>query len=244
MTRNGTTMGLSPLHVCRLVLPILASATLVGCTEGMSDFSQGRGSSGGNTPITEAPCSETVKVFDSAGAAQPNLAISALPPGIYRHENTEVYIENKVGPTGNPTHVSRIQYLERETSNDPLVPTFVSGRRCKESKGTFVAYSSQIAASTEIKRYNNGLFDVKTRNYNLSFPDVFNSTFLATIGGDLRSTDEGTLASQIGSYWNGGYRFARRSGEVYELHGLRIETGRAIYGKVVYSRERLPSNSL
>lgn len=217
-------------------LSILTVALLAGCTERVESSSNGGG------PITQAPCSETTKTFDSSGAAQPNLSIAALPAGTYRYENSEAYIETKI-VSGGTTRTSRIQYLEREVGRDPATPSYETGLRCRETVGTLTTFTTQLALPTDLKRYNSGSFDVETRLYNIAFRAATSSALSVSFGGEIRSADPGTIASQIGSTWNGGYHFARRSGEVYELHGLRIESNRTIYGKVVYTREKLPANS-
>ncbi len=216
----------------------LAVTLLAGCTAGTEDSPSKNGG-----PITQAPCSETTKTFDSAGAAQPNLSLATLPAGIYRYENSEAYVETKIVSTGAATRISRIQYLEREIGRDPAKPAYETGLRCRETVGSLTAFTTQLALPTDLKRYNAGYFDVETRLYNIAFRSTTSSSLSVAFGGEVRSADAGTVASQIGSTWNGGYHFARRSDEVYELHGLRIEANRTIYGKVVYTREKLSANS-
>lgn len=219
-------------------LSTLAVTLLVGCTERIEDSSS---SAGG--PITQAPCSETTKTFDSSGAIEPNLTLTALPAGVYRYENSEAYVETKVVSSGT-TRTSRIHYLERKTSRDPAARTYEKGLRCREGAGSLTAFTMQLALPTDLKRFNNRLFDVVTRFYDISFRSATSSSLTVFAGGDMRSADPGVVASQLASTWNAGYHFARRSGEVYELHGLRLEADRTIYGKVVYTREALPANSL
>ncbi len=220
---------------------------LSGCSEGGDDSAAGGGS------ITESPCQISTETFDASGAEQPKILLAELPPGEYQYENSEIYVDHRIesreGNQRDPVvSYSRIHFLEREIGTEAQA-RYETGRRCFETKGTVYSFLSQSSLLTEFTKYNDTSFDTETRVYNIDFrgSGSVNSRTTATLtvnlANDNRSVGISMVAGQIANLWNGGYVFARRSGDVYEFHGIRLEASRTVYGKVVYTRKPLPANS-
>ncbi len=196
------------------------------------------GSAHNDSPVIEAACSETVKIFDSGSA--PALALTALPAGVYTFTSGEIYVQSKTVLGDGTADISEVQFLATAVAGAALPET---GIRCRETTGTFRPYFDQLALIANFSRLNSGDFDVVSTSFAVNYSVDLLPTLSVGNAGDQR-TNPGTIANTISSNWNGGYHFVR-SGETYAFYGTRTEasTGRTIYGKASFTRSALPAGS-
>jgi len=197
-----------------------------------------------SNPQGQTTCADSTNAtFSSAGAAQPILRLTDLPPGVYTHVSAEIYIESRVaGASTTKSDVTRYHFLETQNAT---TGAFSVSTRCAETAGNFRPYFTSPTLITSFTVYdpatNPDRFDTSTTayavNYQTNFkPSVFPQTTSA------RSSNSGTILNSIAAVWNSDSKFARRSGNLYEFYGVGVEsgTGRTIYGKASYTRTDLP----
>jgi hypothetical protein len=198
----------------------------------------------GNPPAAQAnlvSCAQSFSVFNTTGAAEIFSSVEALPRGKYTRANYEVFVDNQVRVSETRTNQAQIQFLERFSGAEDAETSELS-LRCREFSGTFVPFSTAVTIPTRLVHYKTGLFDVDYRALDIAYSTATNAQGESSFGGRAAASASDTLARTISLYWTSGVTWVRRSGEVFEFHGRRLEGTRHIYGKATFVRKDLPGD--
>jgi hypothetical protein len=193
---------------------------------------------------SQTTCAESKKDFTPAAGSQTGLFLSELPAGVYTHTTADVFYESKTTLFDTTVRIARTHLLA--TPKGVISANqFESSIRCLETSNGFSSYSEPVPILADFTKYNSDArgYDILLNNYSLNFLSETQPALVKSEGASNRSADAGTVASTIGGYWNAGYQFVRRSGDIYEFYGTRYEGSRTYLGKAVFVRTNLPANS-
>lgn len=205
----------------------LASLTLSGCMAGVANGKRTDG-------VNEISCTAAKSEFETTGSVQPSLLLTQLPVGIYRHASSEVFFENIVEE--NPTdRMTRVQFLVTPVAGRN-VPTYTSSMRCRETVGREESFSADAVVMSDFSISTARLYTFDTLTYNLDFNPTAAASLNVFNGGGLPNSSAADVMSMINRTWNASYFFARRAGNTYELHGVRIIGNQKMLVKAVYTR--------
>lgn len=228
----------------RLPSPTIAVASLLALSLLATGCELNPEARDGSEAIEETSCLDSFRAFDTNGTG-PAILLSQLPAGVYTHVSAEVYVDQARRRADGGKDLTRFHFLEvPKAGTNPRA--YSTGLRCHETAGRFAASVTTVSLITDLVKYHHpDTFDYSALSYGANFqsPDLI--TITTGTGGELRSTDAGTIARLFSRDWNSGYRIVRTGVDTYAFYGIQVEsgTGRTIYGKASYVRTNLAPNS-